>query len=259
MPSSFNCCLDLNSGGHGMANTRVRITQLSGRYDRSPNSLRQSVAAAIDDSDIVLLTEVAGVRRRAVLQSFPGWTLHQDVEHGDAAEVAILTRDAVWSTRHFGAHVLAPDLGPGGRVIAGLAVLRHVHSRRLFMVSVSHLPATVEGNYAGARGQAHNDAVKRLSALHRAMRRTYRVKAEAAFADWNLNLHKQWVQVWIRKAFASATIARSEVIPAGGTHAGGRLIDWFVRRGWRVETWKILPVSYASDHRGIRVTGILFK
>lgn len=237
--------------------TGVRIAEISSRFDRSPASLLADVEAAAEWADIILLTEVTRFGRRKTLHDFAkreGWTRHQDIDSGDASEVAILTRDSKWQAHGFKAQVLGPDLGPGGRIIGGIACLVHKNGTR-FVVSVSHLPASVEGAWGSTRARAYRAAVRQLRDAHAAARRQLNPHAEAAFGDWNLNLHKTWVREWIAKAWPTLTVPRASVIPKGGTHAGGRLIDWFVRRNLYITAWRVMPASEGSDHRSIRVAG----
>ncbi|GGO86592.1 hypothetical protein GCM10011584_09280 [Nocardioides phosphati] len=230
----------------------ILIDKLSGRYDRAPRLLLRQVQASALARDIITLTEVAGWRRRRALRKVPGFTVLQDTKHGDAAEVAMLVRDSVWRVLHWEARVIGPDLGPGGRVIALFAVLEHVDTGLIYLVSDAHLPATVEGQWDSPRAAAYRAAVQQYRVAHNRLAVLYRPGAVDAFADWNLNLHKPRTQQWVAAAWPE--LKAPTTLPSGGTHAGGRLIDWFIGRGRHVDSWRILPPNPASDHRGIRVT-----
>lgn len=232
----------------------IRIAELSSRYDRSPESLLAQITKAAKTCDIILLTEVNEQHRRAVLDDLPGWTLHQGAPVSNGAEVAVITRDGVWTAKHFEAIQTAPDLpGPGGRTITAAVVLRRNRGGKTLAVSITHTPAGVEAHWDSPRASEYRKCIRRVRDLHARLRKDFKPDAEAAFADWNLNLHKPWVQAWIKSAWPSLTV--SSLIPKGATHAGGRLIDWFVKRGWKVASWTIFDQGDASDHDGIRVTG----
>ncbi len=233
--------------------TVVRVDELSGRYDRDPALLAAQLAGSAAEADVILVTEVSAARRASALR-MDGWTVSRGPD-GDRGEVAVLTRDAIWTVRAYAAAVLGPDLGPGGKVVSGIALLEHTGTGARFAPSIAHLPASVEGTWARGRGRAdaYRAAVDEWRLLHVEWRRRHQPDAEAAFADWNLNLHRRWVRDWVGDAWPTLTLPPAAVIPAGATHAGGRLIDWFVRRGLDVDTWGVLPSSPASDHRGIRV------
>ncbi|HSX68117.1 hypothetical protein [Nocardioides sp.] len=234
-------------------NTELRIDEISSRWDRPVASLKADIDRSSAAADVILLTEVYD-RRAALARIVPaGWTLHQ-VTGSDLAEVAILTRDAEWVALHYSANVVGPDPGPGNRVVCGLAVLEHTNGHR-FMVSISHMPSGVESNWAGKRARIYRRAVKGIEKLHTDRFFTYAPNAEAAFADWNLNAHRRWVRAYFKSAVRRMTFPRAAIVPKGGTHAGGRLIDFFLRRGWRVNRWVILPATDGSDHRAIRVHG----
>lgn len=238
--------------------TPVRIDELSGRFDRKPSLLRAAVERSAKHADIILCTEVTDPARAAAL-GMVGWTTHRNPAK-DLNEIAILTRDSEWAPiGRYEVAVLGPDLGPGGKVVAGIQALRNVHTGARLVVSIEHLPAGVEGRWARGqrRADAHRAAVQELRALHRTYRKHFKPHGEMAFADWNLNLHRKFVQDWIAEAWPALSVPRKEIVPKGGTHAGLRLIDWFVRRRVVIHKWQIMRATAASDHRGIHVEGVI--
>lgn len=239
--------------------TDFHVDQFSGRWDRKPAAVERQTARSVKDMDrtIILLTEVANdARARAALRgartSGHRWHMVRDAD-ADMGEVAILVRLDVWEVLRERVKVLGPDLGPGGRVIGAFALLRNRYTGHTLVVSTAHLPASVEGDWTtGHRAAEHRKAVDVWRRTHRAWRRAFKPDAELAWADWNLNLHRDWVADWIDEAWPALDLPSEAVIPSGGTHAGGRLIDWFVCRGLRVRSWRILRWPWASDHHGNR-------
>lgn len=235
--------------------TAFKAIQLSGYWKASPYELYPQVVDAAKWADIIVLTEVSGVGRRAVLARVPGFELLQDRRDPSHAEVAILVRSSAYAVKHWSAADVGEDPGPIDRVVNTLAVLRKRRTWKKVAVSITHLPAGVEGAWEGFRGDAHRHAVSGMRRRHFLERRHCKLHAEIAFADWNLNLHRAWVREWVGSAWPGLNIAPTHLIPKGGTHAGGRLIDWFVSKGLTITSWSILPKSPASDHQGIRVEG----
>lgn len=233
--------------------TGVKIAEISSKWDRPSATLRADIAGAAEWADIILLTEVYDRRKALAGMQFPGFSLLQNARD-DRAEVAVLVRTSRWTVKTFEAKVIGPDPGPGNRVIAAIACLVHKDGTR-FMVSISHLPSGVEFDWSGSRARAYRAAVTEFRRLHYRTRQSFKPHGEAAFADWNLDLHKPWVRAWIKSAWPGLTVVREGVIPKGGTH-GPRLIDWFIRRGYfYIATWRIMPATAGSDHRSIRVAG----
>ena len=132
--------------------TVVRVDELSGRYDRGPALLAAQLAGSAAEADVILVTEVSAARRASALR-MDGWTVSRGPD-GDRGEVAVLTRDAIWTVRAYAAAVLGPDLGPGGKVVSGIALLEHTGTGARFAPSIAHLPASVEGTWARGRGRA---------------------------------------------------------------------------------------------------------
>lgn len=232
--------------------TEFDVFAMAQRYDRTPEELLAYLRTAARDAEVMLLTEMTGRERRAVLSQVKGFTVHQDVKHGDLSEIAILTRD-VACTATYKAHVIGPDLGPGGRVILGLARATFGDGTRE-LVGQMHLPASVEADWDGDRAIAFRAAVQEARRIVKAAEAEFKPHGVDVFADWNLNLHKPWVQEWVTDAWPELKLPPAAVIPKGSTHAGGRLIDWFIFRGGLVVRWVILAADPASDHRGNRVT-----
>lgn len=238
----------------GLLYFAILIDKLSGRYDRSPRLLLRQVRASAEVRDVITLTEVAGWRRRRVLRKVPGFTVLQDTKHGDMAEVAVLVRDSAYRVKHWAAHVIGPDLGPGGRVIALVAVLEHIETGKIVIVGEAHTPATVEGQWTSARAAAYRRAVQAYRAIVEHLRVAWGADVVVVLADWNLNLHRDGVRAYLKEAWPELNAPAKADTPPGGTHAGGRLIDFPLVTGAQIDTFRIHAADPASDHRGISVT-----
>lgn len=237
----------------------VRIVKFSGYWGAPNETVREVLTDLMELCEVLLLTEVSSKKRWKLLDSFEGWTCHQDREHGDAAEVAILTKDSVVKVEHYQASVLGPDLGPGGREIGNWTLLRYFKTKGLLQIGDAHLPSATEGNFwTNKRSKVLRDCVEVARQVNLRLRRKFKANAELFFADWNLNLHKIWVQKWIAKAWPGMSLPRPSIRPRVGSHAGRRLIDWFLRRNFRVTKWKVLPKTNASDHSPELIEGYFY-
>lgn len=234
--------------------TDIFIDQISGRYDRPPSVVKRAVNLSTLDPrrDFILFTEVSGDARAAAAKK-KGWTLCRDTR-GDLGEVAFMSRDSRWEVEKHRTYVLGPDLGPGGRIVAIMVLVRHRKTNERVVLSVAHLPATVEGHWDGERAEAHRKAVDRWRRIFKAWRRAYQPDGEFAIADWNLNIHARWVREWVDEAWPALDIPPYWTkVPKGSTHAGGRLIDWYVARGMKTVSWRIMNWRWGSDHKANRI------
>lgn len=233
----------------------LRAVHLSGRYDRSPKSLRRQVEAAAEWADVITLTEVDRTARGDVLRELAGFRLLRRGD-GQRGESAILVRTTVWEVVAWDAVMLVDDLdGMRGGQVASIALLRHRATGRTLLVSTTHTSAGVEAGWtASARAREHRDAVTVWRHTVRAWRRRHRPDSELVVADWNLNAHRPWVRAWIRSAWPGLTLPKW--LPKRGTH-GRRLIDWFLTRRIRRARLRVMALTPASDHRGIRITGTI--
>lgn len=234
--------------------TALRVAHLSGRWDRSRQTLHDQLAHVSKTVDVMTFTEVADGTRRLAL-TLPGWsTGHYKLKKGEArgrAECAVMTRDSVWTMKRFATKMLGPDLGVGLATTAAFAQLTHKDGTKM-VISVSHLPSAVEGDWDGKRAKAYRSAVENWRKTNLEWRKVYKPDVEIANADWNLNAHRDWVQKWLRKAWPGLRLP--SVLPKGGTH-GSRLIDFPITRGANGVRFTLYAANKASDHRAIRISG----
>lgn len=237
-----------------MSGTAFTVHDRSQRYSKPASLMLTDLLVSAKVASLIPLSEAGGgtalaKRRKGALHKVPGFDVHQDIKHGDADEIAILSEADEWQTVYYEATILGPDLGPGGREIAGILIVRNARTGALLLLSKAHLPASVERDfYHSARGTAYRKCVQVWRARVKALAKKYGVDAQLVYADWNLDLHKPWVRDYIKKAWPELDLPPR--IPKWSTHAGGRLIDFFLYDGLTVKSWAQLPDSDASDHRG---------
>ncbi|MBB3041233.1 hypothetical protein [Nocardioides soli] len=233
----------------------LRAVHLSGRYDRSPESLREQLEAAARRADVITVTEVDRPQRGDVLRGLAGFRLLRR-GNGQRGESAILVRTAVWEVVAWDAVMLVKDLdGQRGGQVAPIALLRHRATGCTLLVSTTHTSAGVEAGWAAsARAREHRDAVAVWRHTVLAWRRRYRPDGELVVADWNLDALRPWVRAWIRSAWPGLTLPKR--LPKKGTH-GRRLIDWCLTRRIHRPRIRVMALTPASDHRGIHITGTI--
>lgn len=239
-----------------VARTPLVVDDRSGWWEGAPEDLHRDLLATTKVSDIGLLTEMTGHARQAVLDGIPGFAYRQDRDHGDASEIAMIIRSGLWRVLYYEAAVLGPDLGPGGREIAGIAVLEHVTTRARALVGKAHLPSAVQAHWDEPRAEKYRACVQKYRARMNALAKAWKVDAQLAFADWNLDLHEPWVRDYIAKAWPELDAPTPKQTPPGATH-DRRLIDWFLSTGVDIEDWVILPRTRASDHKPTRLTAAI--
>lgn len=239
---------------------RVRAAHLSGKWNRSPRSLRRQLKrAAKRGATWLTLTEVADGKRPDAVR-LPGWSKAHAVDgpggkRFDLGECAIMARDDTWRIVKWRAYVIGPDLGPGNRIIMVMALLEHVHDGTTVLVSTSHLPSAVEGAWQGRRADQFRLAVDRWRRVNLAWRRAYKPDAEATVADWNLDYFRAWVVAYMADAWPGLDSPRGRLLPERGTH-GRRLIDMARVRGMVVGLTVRSPLG-ASDHRELWLDGVV--
>lgn len=238
---------------------RFKAAHLSGRWDRPPRSLRRQLRrAAKRGATLLTLTEVAD-RGRPDAVRLPGWTTCQDVDgpggsRFDLGECAIMVDDDAWRVLRWRTYVIGPDRGPGNRVIMVMALLASRETGRTLLVSTSHLMSGVEGNWRGQRAAFFRQDVDRWRRINLTWRRAFKPDAEATVADWNLDLHRAWVEAYLEDAWDGLDAPLR--LPKGGTH-GRRLIDFPRTRRLGTVNLRIRSSLGASDHRELWWSGNL--
>jgi hypothetical protein len=139
-----------------------------------------------------------------------------------------------------------------GNIGAAVAVLKHKHSNNKIVVSVVHLPSSVEGQgrVEGGRRDEWYEARRNWVRRVKQLRRKYDADAMMIIADWNIDLKRAWVRTLIKSLFPTWRWVWNE-FPNIGTH-GNRLIDFTLIKGkLRIaKKPKIHRITGASDHRG---------
>lgn len=232
------------------------LDHIASKWDRSPASLAADVARSVKQgADVITFTEVADGKRWTALQR-KGWTTCQDRTPWQKGEVAAMVGDHFGKVLHWETVQIAPDLGPGLPVVVIIVVIE-LHNGRVLMVSDSHLPSSVEDKWKERRGGLYREAVWNYVAACDRVAREWKPDAQVRWADWNLNLNLAWVRDWAKGLWKNrGRLMGLAKVPKQGTH-GNRLIDWPVTHGVRKRRLKVLPRTKASDHRAVRLTGVI--
>jgi hypothetical protein len=238
----------------------LRAAHLSGKWDGSNATLKAQIEHVSKTVDVMTFTEVADGTRHNMLK-LDGWTTGQyKLKKGEAkgrAECAIMTRDSAWRMNRCSQKKIGPDLGLGLATWVVFAYLTHAKTGEKFVVSTCHMQSGVEGDWQGAKAKQYRKSLELWRKTNLEWREKYTPDAEMAVADWNLNAHKKWVQDFFAKAWPGLRMPKK--LPAGGTHAGGRLIDFPLLRNVGAAAFTIYAANKASDHKAIRISGQIAK
>ena len=247
----------------------------SSRFDRTAASLEKDVDNWRENSSIITLTEVANDTRGATLAE-AGWGYARAKKDYGADECATCYRKDTWTCIWQG----YKKLNTRGRVYAGPvcsgdSVLKHKTSGHKLLISVTHLPAHVEG-YGGAhwrtqmdhwqaRREAYLSSLETWNTHIKALKTSKKPDAVMIIADWNLNLKRPWVrdllkdrfgsgykQAWVRFPTSGGSLHGGPVAPLGapGSGRGDRIIDGTLYQGLKVDTApNLLSTARSSDHR----------
>lgn len=233
---------------------KFKHIHLSTRYDRSTDVLRRVVASYIrHDASIMTFTEVDTEKREKVLRQFEGWGFVAGDKTG-RDDCGIMWNEEEWTVLHKETINVAKYMA--GNIGAAYAVLEHKDTGKAIVVSVVHLPSSVEGHGRVAGGRAAEWFLARRNWVKhaKALRKRFGAKSIMLVADWNLDLKKKWVRVLIK-----AQHPRFKWLwknwPVVGTH-GNRLIDFtLIKGGLRmVKHPEIHGMTRASDHRAYEET-----
>jgi hypothetical protein len=234
----------------------VEHDHLSGCTFRAPGLLGQTIVRSTARVGLITVTEADRAVRGDELEH-DGWTLTRGVD-GVRGESAILSDDAVWRRLEHEVVQLGGDLdGIRGEWWAPVALFEHLQTGLTLLVTPTHTPASVEASWAhGLRARQHRAGVEAWQRVVSDWSEQHQPDAALAVADWNLNLHRDWVRDWVREEWPGMTPIPVKTVPAGGS-LGRRLVDWPISTGIADRSLTVLPKHPASDHRGIRMTGTI--
>lgn len=205
---------------------------------------------------IIGFSEVVNRDRRQALKRaahLAGYTFLQEITRAPGfMECAIAVDTSVWEILGWEVRELGPDMGPGDIVLGIAVVARHRHSKKKSIFIFVHMPAGVEGDWKGDRAAMYREANVRLKKWIRSLRRRYKIWRCLVFADWNLNIKREWVETYFRQKYPAARLPK--IKPSAWTHAGGRFIDFCLYWGYKSVVLKVLKKHPHSDHRGVRAT-----
>jgi len=209
-----------------------------------------------------------------------GWSYYAAPLSNDKDDGAIAWRTDVWKRKT--ASVLRMGSSADRPLQAGTqhawtwsttVVLKRIDTGHTLLVSVSHLPAHVEGRNGWrtdldqwrARKAAYLSALKSWSTHVKNQDRKHRTDASLIVADWNLNLKEHWVQdllanhwgksydrAWRQFPTTGGSLTGGAVGPLGapGKSSGDRIIDGSLIRRLKVTVEPDLMARVrSSDHR----------
>jgi len=235
----------------------VRILHTSGRYDRSPETVRVAAGRLIRDllPDIWSGTEFQDDRRAAALHR-PGRRLIRSGGHGGLSELFISVRDSYGDVKESGAFEITKltfkrDDGqtapPRGLAYVGI----HAASGGTILYAVTHL-ANTRGNTVFPEGMKPREAVFKDAVSNSARwLHDHGRKYDAVIlgADFNTRLGiPNEMRHYLRREYALA-----------GLHLvdGPTGIDGFFQRGLHVTGARTLPGNRSSDHPPVFMRGTI--
>jgi hypothetical protein len=251
----------------------------SSRFDRSAASLEHDLDDWMTQCSLITLTEISNDQRARKMYE-ANWAYYNNKKSDGQDECGIAWRRDVW--RRTSGRVIKlnnqeyyrRDGRVADPVVAATVVLKRYNSGHKLMVSVTHMPAHVEGaggwrtteNKWRARKNAYMSSMTNWSVHMAALESHHRPDAILVIADWNLNLKEHWVreymrtawgqrykQAWQRFPTAGGSMSGGAVAPLGapGKGTGDRIIDGTLYRGAiKIEREPNLLARVASsDHR----------
>lgn len=241
----------------------------SGRFDRSPESLKTQIESFIKEHDasIITLTELDPWARGDVVETFEGYGFHRRGKNTPFSnDTAIMWKKSDWKAVYNQA-IKTTNTGwiRRGKLIpgqfAGLVILESVATKQRILVSVSHTPAHVQH---GSKWYAKSQIVTTWFASVRGWRnkrnRLYKkYKCEGMFicADWNVDLKNKFFRSVVKSLQPGMKFVWDlSHLPEAGT-LGKRLIDFTLFRGkslFIVKRPQILTHTDASDHTPYKET-----
>lgn len=234
----------------------------SGRFDRSPASVKLDLAAweADDTVSLETLTEYSANPRRAALVA-DGWEMFNGTEKPGADDCVIRWRTNTWRLMHSDVAVVSrvKTWRTNGKPIppqyVASVLLWHLPTGRSLLVSVSHLPSHVEvagGLRKSARSTKWRDAIRGWKRHLRTLRRQWKPGGRLIVADWNVSLRAPWFRRYLRFRFPAMHPVWTRPFPKRGT-LGRRIIDVpLISRRLKVTHRPMLLQHRSSDHTAFR-------
>lgn len=260
----------------------------SSRFDRTPASLEHDLDDWMDECSLITLTEVAKDSRASTMRE-KGWSYYNARRDTGADECAIGWSNEYWSRGWAGARKLTNTrfynlVGtPCRPIYSATTMLKRRSSGHKLLVSVTHMPAHVEGPYHWrtsayawqARKKAYLEALRSWNTHISAQVRQRNPDAVMIVSDWNLSLKEDWVRDLLRDRFDGYKHAWQRFPTTGSslTQEGGstawhplgnsdhdRIIDGTLYKGLKVTREpNLMPRVRSSDHRpykeGFRFAG----
>ena len=250
----------------------------SSRFDRSAESLEAALDEWMKHCSLITLTEVRRNYRAATMRE-KGWSYYNSPKENGSDDCAIAWKTEYWKRGWAGHRKLnnRAYYELSGRRCADIhcasVVLKRLSTGHKMLISVTHMPAHIEGADGWRSTAAHFRARKAayLTSLANwnthldALEKRIRPDATMVVADWNLNLKEHWVrallrdrfgkeykQAWTRFPTDGGSLEGGPVGPlrAPGMSNGDRIIDGTLYRGLKVTEHPILMArTRSSDHR----------
>ena len=237
-------------------------THSSSRFDRALPVLLDAVRKFVADCDLLTLTEVSSEAREKVLRVVAqeeNWAvLTGDLSSRD--DCAIMYDKDIWKARYVETREVTNKsfiiFGHTSKPVAAIsAILEHLDTGKLVLVSVCHLPSSVEGKKGltgkVSRVHAWRDAHRGWRRRWNQLAKRYKVDGVLVCGDWNINIKRKVFQVLLKGLQpAMRPTLDYKRLPVRGTH-GNRLIDFtFIRGDLRVTFRPIVaPQGPSSDHK----------
>jgi hypothetical protein len=260
-----------------MAQPQFVHIHCSSRFDRSPASLEADLDDWMGQSSLITLTEISNDQRAGRMRE-KGWAYFNAKKSDGQDECGIAWRADTWTRGAAGTCKLnnAKYYRLDGRVadpvVTAMVVLKRVQTGHRVLVTVTHMPAHVEG-FGGwrtteykwqARKNAYLSSLQNWSVYIAAQTTKHKPDMVLTIADWNLNLKQDWVrdllknnfpqfkQAWKRFPTTGGSLSGGPVAPLGapGVDYADRIIDGTLRRGAKI--WiepNLMAAVRSSDHR----------
>jgi len=254
----------------------------SSSHNRPAGQLERDLDDWMARFELITMTEIDNDNRSAKLRE-KGWGHYNARKSQGQDECAVAWDLGVWLRKWAGVRRLTDRrfYRENGKLAAPThscsVVLLHRSSGKRVLVSVTHLPAHVEGRQGWNTTMAHWQGRKAayLGALHgwavhvKDLERKHRTDGTLLVADWNLNLKHNWVrnllmdvwgrpyhQAWTRFPTAGGSMSGGPPYPplgAPGVDTGDRIIDGSLYRHLDVSLHPNLMARVpSSDHRPYR-------
>lgn len=232
----------------------------SGRFTVTPREEEALLDEMMANGDIVTTTEVAN-STLSVKMHEPGWTPVFG-NKGGRDDCAIGLRKSRFALLEGGTAPLShrtyiDERGQRVTPHAGAyAVVRDLLNDEVGVVAVVHMPHGVEaaiakGEYNSEVTRAYRSYVRGLRRLVRSLAKTYKAAWTMIVGDWNLDLHKTWVNAYFKTRFVGYHLNFTKPYPLGGTDYA-RLIDFALLQGLRPKGEPVIhrPRRAGFDHFG---------